>query len=55
MSDLFSNVCKYCPDPEATHERWAVEGTRYCFISHCACPGYERDNLRYLEEVSKDD
>jgi len=55
VSDLFGSVCKYCHDPEATHIR-AVDGPREvrrtCFIMGCDCPGYERDNLAYLEEKS---
>ena len=47
MSDLFSNICKHCEDPEATHVN-SEHG--FCFIMSCNCPGYERDNLRYLEE-----
>lgn len=46
MSDLFSNICKYCTDPEVTHD--FDDG--YCFVMGCNCPGYERDNLKYLEE-----
>lgn len=45
MSDLFSNICKYCKDPEVTHD---FDGS--CFFMSCNCPGDERDNLIYLEE-----
>lgn len=55
MSDLFSNICKYCHDPAVTHARIFNGEFGKCFIMSCNCPGYERDNLIYLEEVSKDD
>ena len=50
MSDLFGNICKYCKDPAATHDRLIGDHRGYCFIMSCNCPGYERDNLKYLEE-----
>jgi hypothetical protein len=45
MSNLFSDICKHCKDPLVTHDH---DG-RYCFVMSCNCPGYERDNLIYLE------
>jgi hypothetical protein len=55
ISELFGLVCRHCGDPRAAHERPAMDG-KYgkCFISSCSCSGYELDNLKYLEEKSRD-
>lgn len=55
VSELFGYVCKHCKDPRAMHVRPGLDGKwGICFISGCGCPGYEQDNLLYLEQVEKD-
>jgi hypothetical protein len=55
VSDLFSNICKYCKDPEVCHERAGLDYfNRPCLVGICRCRNYERDNLKYLEQLSKE-
>jgi len=47
MYSIWASICKHCKDPEVVH---AHDMRRLCMISDCHhCPGYERDNLNYLE------
>lgn len=51
FKELFGRACKHCGDPESLHFSFRE---RSCFISDCNCPGFELDNLKYLEEKAND-